>query len=98
MARSDTNSVAVFNGTNQNLSLSTTHAVTSNAFGADTRQIRVATNVDMYMAIGTTPAATTTDPLLPAGAVEIIDVEPSDKFSGEAVAGTGVCSITEVSK
>jgi len=88
----------VLEGTNQNLSLSTTHAVTSNAFGTSARVIRVATNVDCFMSVGTAPTATTTDPILPAGTIDYFLVEPTDKFSAEAVAGTGVCSVTECSR
>lgn len=88
----------VFEGTNQNLTLSTTHAVTSAALSADAAVIRVATNVDVYLSVGATPTATTTDILLPAGTIDYFLVEPSDKVSGEAVAGTGVMSITECSR
>jgi len=88
----------IFEGTNQNLALSTTHAVTSNALSADATAIRVATNVDVYISVGSAPTATTTDILLPAGTIDYLLVEPSDKVSGEAVAGTGVMSVTECSR
>lgn len=87
----------VLEGTNQNLALSTTHAVTSAAFSADAKVIRVATNVACYISVGSAPTATTTDVLMPAG-IDYILVEPSDKFSAEALAGTGVLSVTECSR
>lgn len=98
MSRNISPPYRVFEGTNQNLSLSTTHAVTSNAMSADATHIRVATNVDCYVSVGASPTATTTDILLPAGTIDYILVEPSDKVSGEALSGTGVMSVTECSR
>lgn len=88
----------VLQGTNQNVTVAGTSAATANALGADTRVVRLAATTACYIAIGTTPTATTSNPILPAGAVDYVIVEPSDKIAALQVSTGGVLSVTECSK
>lgn len=85
-------------GTVQVVTVSAVSAATSNAFGAQTRVIRVASTTDCHIKIGDAPTATTSDHVLPAGVVEYIVVDPSDKLAAIQVAGGGSLSVTELTK
>lgn len=86
-------------GTTQVVAIGASSAVTTNAFGADTRLIRLAATGDCHFAIGDAPTATTSHPILPAGTVDYFIVDPSDKVAAiQADASTGSLSVTEVSK
>lgn len=87
---------AIFLGACQNLALSTT-AGSSSTFGSTTGLIRIVATVDCYIHIATTPAATTSSSLLPAGVVEYFGTSPGEKVSFKSVSDVGVISITEAS-
>jgi len=84
-------------GTSQNVSTSTTSAA-SNAFGTQTRQVRVVATVATNIRISDgTPTAVTTDPLLPANLPEYFTVTPGQKIAAILGSGTGTLNVTEVS-
>lgn len=86
------------NGTTQAITTSGTSAAITNAWGANTRLIRIATTADAHYTIGSAPTATTSDPLLPAGVVEYLIVPPSLKLAAIQVTAAATFTVTEVSK
>lgn len=82
--------------TNQNITVAGTSAATSNAMGSQTFKIRIATTTDAYFAIGPTPTATTSDPVLPAGTVDYVKINPGEKVAALQVTAGGVFSVGEM--
>lgn len=67
----------------------------TNAFGANTKYLRVVATTACYLAFGTTPTADSTGIYLPAGVVEVFGVKPLEKIAAIKVASAGILSITE---
>jgi len=91
------------NSTTQAVAYTGTAAASTNAFGSQTRQIRVVANSACHYVIAGTPVATVTDPFLPANWVEVLTVNPGEKISaiqaatGGLVTGTaGTLWVTEL--
>lgn len=89
--------------TTQAVAYTGTAAASSNAFGSQTRQVRVVANSACHIAFGTSPTATTSDPFLPANWIEYITVQPSQKISavragtdGLVTATSGTLWVTEI--
>ena len=80
----------------QKVSVAAASAATTNAFGADTTLIRVAVTTDCYIEIATTPVATTSMTLLPAGSVDYFMVEPGQKAAFIRNTADGVATVTEM--
>lgn len=70
-------------------------AAASNAFGANTRVVRITATTDCFVAISANPTATTSSVYLPAGVVEYVRVNPSDKISAIRRAADGTLYVTE---
>lgn len=84
-------------GTVQNITTSGSSQATGNAVGSSTAIVRVAVNQDTYVAVGSTPTATTGSMLIPAGGVEFLAVSPgTSKIAVLQVSTSGVASITEL--
>lgn len=84
-------------GTVQNITTSGSSQATANAVGSSTAIVRVAVNQDTYVALGSTPTATTSSMLIPAGGVEFLAVVPNTtKVAVLQVSSSGVASITEL--
>ncbi len=85
-------------GTTQTVSTSTTSAAATNAFGAQTYQIRVVATVATNIKIGNgSVTATTSDPLVPANVPEYFTVTPGQKIAAILGTGTGSLYVTEMS-
>lgn len=70
-------------GASNNVAVATTStAVASSAFGAQTYQIRIASPAACYYKVGDgTPTAAATDAYLPANVIEYVKVHPGQKIS-----------------
>jgi hypothetical protein len=69
-------------GTVNNVAVATTStAVASSAFGAQTYQVRVAATAACFYKVDKAPTAAATDALLPANWVEYVKVTPGEKIS-----------------
>ena len=83
-------------GATQTIAYDTTTPVT-NAFGAQTRQIRVVSNsachIRVYDSTGTA-TATTADPFLPANWIDSYTVTPGQKISAIKAATNGLVTAT----
>ena len=88
----------VLEGTNQNITVAGTSAATTNAFSNGAVVLRLATTTDCYIAVGASPTATTSHAILPAGTIDHILVEPSEKVAALQVTAGGVLSVTECSR
>jgi hypothetical protein len=80
----------------QKVSVASSSAATSNAFGANTSLVRVAVNTDCYITFAITPTATTSMTLLPAGSVEYFMVKPGEKAAFIRNSADGVATVTEM--
>ena len=85
-------------GTTQKVTTSGTSAATSNAVGSQIRVVRLKATEDMHIAFGTSPTATTSDPLLSAGETEYVDISPSLKVAAIQASTAGTLYVTEVTK
>ncbi len=83
-------------GVTQTVAYDATVPIT-NAFGAQTRQIRIVANsachYHIYEAAGTA-TATTADPFLPANWIESVTVSPGQKISAIKAATNGLVTAT----
>jgi hypothetical protein len=94
-------------GTTQVIVIGAGSVAITNAFGAQTRQIRLATNqhchYHVYDPDGSATAVAATDPLLGSPLIEYVTVTPGQKISviqaatgGLITAGTGTLWVTEL--
>ncbi len=83
------------NSTTQTVAYTGTAAASTNAFGGQTRQIRVVANSACHILIDTAPVATVAAPLLPANWVEYITVNPGEKISAIKAATGGLITTTD---
>lgn len=91
------------NGTTQTVAYDSSVA-SSNAFGAQTYQIRIVANSACHYTLAAAPTATASDPLLPANTIEYVTVTPGQKIAaikaatgGLITATTGTLWVTELS-
>lgn len=83
-------------GTTQTIGYDATVAIT-NAFGAQTFQIRIVANSACHYHVyenGGTATATTSDPFLPANWIEVVTVAPGQKISAIKAATGGLVTAT----
>jgi len=85
-------------GTTQTISVASSSAAVSNAFGAGTEYIRVVSTTNCHITFAGTPTATTSLPYLPAGEIEIIKVSPGEKMAAIRTSGDGTLFCTELSE
>jgi hypothetical protein len=81
-------------GTNQRLAVGVA-PVQSAAFGAASAYVRIYSSVDVYLAFGSNPTATTSDLVLSGGAAEFFAVAPGSKVSVLKVQDVGFATVTE---
>lgn len=65
----------------QTVAISGTSAPTAQAFGENTRMVRVHTDAICSIAVGTTPVATTSDLRMAADTTEYFGVKPGEKIA-----------------
>jgi hypothetical protein len=82
-------------GTTQVVAYTGTAAASTNAFGSQTRRVRVVANSACHIAVAGTPVAVGTDPLLPANWVDHITVNPGEKISAIKAATGGLITATD---
>lgn len=82
------------NGTTQAVAYTDTAAASSNAFGAQTRRVRIVANSACHYVFGAAPTAVVTDPFLPANWVEERIVSPGEKISAVRAATGGLVTAT----
>lgn len=70
-------------------------AASSNAFGSQTYQVRLAANSACHYAIGASPTATTSDAFMPANSVEYVQVNPGEKISAIRASSAGLVTATD---
>ncbi len=93
------------NGTTQSAAYTGTSAPVTNAFGSQTRQIRVVANSACHYKIGNgAQTAQTTDPFLSALTIEYVTVNPGESIAairgstdGLVTATSGTIWVTELS-
>lgn len=85
---------AARNSTTQAVAYTGTAAASTNAFGTQTRQVRIVSNSACHYAIAGTPVAVVTDAFLPANWVEYITVNPGEKISAIQAATGGLVTGT----
>jgi hypothetical protein len=86
---------AFYPGTNQKLTSNTSSSQQSSAFGTHTSLIRVYCVTDTYVAIGSSPTASSSSMIIPGGGVEYLAVNGSDKIAVLALLTAGTVDITE---
>lgn len=85
-------------GTTQVITVAVGSAACTNAFGANTSYLRLATgSVGVWYKVGASPTAAITDSFLPANTVEIIGVAPGEKIAViQPTSPAGTFSLTEL--
>jgi hypothetical protein len=82
-------------GTTQTIAYTDTSAAITNAFGAQTYQIRVVADSACHIKIGDgAQTATTSDPFLPANWPEYMTVTPGQRISAVRAASDGLVTAT----
>lgn len=92
-------------GTTQTIAYTASSVAITNAFGAQTYQIRLVANSACHVKIGDgAQTATTSDPFLPANIAEYVTVTPGQRISairastdGLVTATSGTLFVTELS-
>lgn len=81
----------------QNLAVGSS-SVASTAFAQTTRQVRLVSTADCYIAIGPSAVATTSSTFLPGGVVEYIQARPGDVVAAIQSTASGTLNITETGR
>lgn len=82
------------NSTTQAVAFTGTAAASTNAFGSQTRQIRIVANSACHYVIAGTPVATVSEAFLPANMIEYVTVNPGEKISAIQAATGGLVTAT----
>lgn len=82
------------NSTTQTVAYTGTAAASTNAFGSQTRRLRIVANSACHYLVSGSPTAATTDPFLPANWVEYVTVAPGEKISAVRAASDGLVMAT----
>lgn len=82
------------NGATQVVAYTGTAAASTNAFGTQTRQVRIVSNSACHYTFAATPTAAVTDAFLPANWVEYRSVTPGQKISAIQAATGGLVTAT----
>ena len=85
-------------GTTQTISVASSSAAVSNAFGSGTHYVRVVSTTNCHITFAGSPTATTSMAYLPAGEIEIIKVSPGEKVAAILASGTGAIYISQLSE
>ena len=83
--------------TSQSKAYTGTSAAVDNAFGANIHVIRVVVTTDAFVAVGTSPTATTSDMFLVAFAPEYFTVTEGQKIAAVRSSVSGTMYVTEMS-
>jgi len=84
-------------GTTQTISVASSSAAVSNAFGDGTHYVRVVSTTNCHITFAASPTATTSHGYVPAGEVEIIKVSPGEKMAAIRNSADGTLYCTELS-
>jgi hypothetical protein len=84
-------------GTTQTISVASSSAAVSNAFGDGTHYVRVVSTTNCHITFAGSPTATTSMAYLPAGEVEVIKVSPGEKMAAIRNSADGTLYCTELS-
>ena len=87
------NQEASRNGTTQIVAYDGSVAVT-NAFGDQTRQVRIVADSACHYTFAAAPTAAVTDPFLPANWIEFVTVTPGQKIAAIKAATNGLVTAT----
>jgi len=83
-------------GTTQTISVSAASAQATNAFGAQTRQVRLCGNTAFHAKVGSGSfSATTSDPFFPANSPETITVTAGQKIAAIRASTNGLVTATD---
>ena len=86
-------------GTTQTVAVGSSSAASTNAFDANTRDIRIVTTVDAHVEFGTSPTATSSSLIVPAFTVEYFRVDSATKVAVLRVgSNNGTARVTELSQ
>jgi hypothetical protein len=83
------------NGTTQVVAYTGTAAASTNAFGTQTRQVRIVANSACHYTFAVSPTAVVTDAFLPANTIEYRSVTPGQKISAIKAATGGLVTTTD---
>ncbi len=72
-------------------------AAIDNAVGADTKLVEITVTTAAYVAIGTTPTATSANQLVPALMPVVLPIKPGDKVAAIKLASAGSLIVREIS-
>ena len=84
-------------GTTQTISVASSSAAVSNAFGSGPEFLRVVSTPNCHITFATSPTATTSLAYLPAGEIEIFKVSPGEKIAAIRNSADGTLYATELS-
>ncbi len=84
--------------TTQTVSLSTSSAATSNAFGSQIDKVMVTSTAACFVKFDGTPTATTSDVYIAANTPYFFNVAGSDKCAGIVASSTATLYVTELSR
>jgi hypothetical protein len=84
-------------GTHQSIAYTGTAGTVANAIGQGVYKIRVCATSDCFLALGTSPTATTSGIYMPAGTVEYFTCSPGEKVSAIQSSAGGTLHVTEIS-
>jgi hypothetical protein len=84
-------------GTTQNAAYTGTAGTITNGVGQGIQKVRVVCTTDAFVAIGTSPTATTSDAYVVAFSPEYFTCAPGSKVSAVQVSTGGTVYVTEIS-
>jgi len=83
-------------GTHQNVAYTGTAGTIANAISAGVYKVRVVATTACYVAIGSSPTATTSSAYLPADSPEYFTCNPGEKVSAVQLSAAGTLHVTEI--
>ena len=84
-------------GTHQSIAYTGTAGTIANALTVGSYKVRVVATSACYIAIGTSPTATTAGLYMPADTVEYFTCSPGEKVSAIQLSAGGTLHVTEIS-
>jgi hypothetical protein len=83
-------------GTHQNIAYTGTAGTIANVIGQGVYKVRVCATSACYIAIGSSPTATTSGIYMPADTVEYFTCSPGEKVSAIQLSAGGTLHVTEI--
>lgn len=89
-----------FSGVSQNVSVAVASAAVTNAFGANTFEIRVVSTTNCWLSFGASPTASAAanNVYLPANVVEYYHVNPGQKVAAIRDSADGTLNVAEMTR